>query len=104
MGERVKQIMKSIDGVKQSNNVSRTTTSVELLRYQLEHSKRDNRKNVAIVALVMAIIAFVGGVFYGGSSAANVNAMNNANSELQRQVELLQDEVNSLKALTNQNQ
>lgn len=96
--------MKSIDGVKQSNNVSRTTTSVELLRYQLEHSKRDSRKNVAIVALVMAIIAFVGGVFYGGSSAASVNAMNNANSELQHQVELLQDEVSSLKALTNQNQ
>ena len=96
--------MKSIDGVKQSNSLGRTTTNVELLRYQLEHSKCDSRKNVVIVALVMAIIAFVGGVFYGGSSAANVNAMNNANNELQRQVELLQDEVSSLKALTSQNQ
>lgn len=97
--------MKSIEGIKRTNNASVSRpANVEVMQYQLKQSKKDNRKNIVIVALSVAIVAFVGGVFYGNSSAASVNAMTNANNELQRQVELLQDEVSSLKALTSQNQ
>lgn len=77
--------------------ISNKTDSVELLKYKLDSSRKENRKSVLIAALIVGIVAFASGFIFRDFDRSEVNALRNSNLELREEIQSLksQAETNS---------
>lgn len=88
-----------------NNQPKKTNTeSNELLRYKLDSSKRENRKNMIIAILVTAIVAFGFGFIANDIYLKNTYKLKEENYSLRHENETIKNEVSSLKEQTQDNQ
>ena len=66
--------------------ITNNPNSVELLKYKLESSRKENRKSILIAALVVGIIAFASGFIFRDFDRSEVNALRNSNLEDRKSV------------------
>lgn len=69
--------------------ITNKENSVELLKYKLESSRKENRKSILIAALVVGIIAFASGFIFRDFDRSEVNALRNSNLELREEIQSL---------------
>lgn len=79
--------------IKRNNQASnKQEGNVALLQYQLNSSRKENRKNILIAALVVGIIAFASGFIFRDFDRSEVNALRNSNLELREEIQSLKAE------------
>lgn len=62
--------------------ISTNGQNVEVLKYQLNNAKKDNKKNILITALVTGIVAFAAGHMFCTFSQVEVSGLQKTNAEL----------------------
>lgn len=73
-------------------SITNKENSVELLKYKLESSRKENRKSILIAALIVGIVAFTSGFIFRDFDRSEVNALRNSNLELREEIQSLKAE------------